>query len=307
MRAAGMKRAFTLVELITTIVIMAILSAGAYVSLAKLFSRSASSRAVSQLSLESRRICNQISALLRERIPATVIGYDSNTGDFASIYTLSTTYPVLEWIGGDFDEFRAGRYSGFIDLERCDRDSNMLYSPATEINATGRALLFSGTYDEGEVVYDSGEFNTSWGWHGNSARRIYALTAASTGTALYTDHTPDTVYEKYILTKSAYALARYPDIDSGATCIQDLNLSGALGAHTLFLFYDYRPWLGETFCADTGSGTKSGKVTVLTTEASGFEAGFSDGALRFSLTLERTVRSPGKDHNITVSKEKAVL
>ncbi len=302
-----MKRAFTMVELITTIVIMGILAGGAYVSLAKLFAKSARTKAISQLSLQSTLITNQIAGLLRERVPSTVIGYDPATDDFESIYTISTTYPVLEWISTDFDALCSGDVSGFVDLDKCDPDHNMLYSPATDINATGRAIIFAGAFDEGDIVYDSGEFNNSFGWHGNTHTKVFELNAtASSGNNLYMNEHPGVVYEKYTLVKSAFAVARYGKIDKDAACIADLHLSEEMGPRTLLLFYGYRPWQGKTFCADPNGSGQEGNVTILSTEASGFETNMVDGNLRFSLTLERTIRRPGKDLNVTVSKQKVV-
>lgn len=301
-----MRRGFTMVELITTIVIMGILAAGAYISLAKLFAKSARSKAVTELSLKSTLLSSQIAGLLRERIPSTVIGYDPANDTFASIYTLTGAYPVLEWISADFDSYRSGMYSGFIDLDKCDPENDMLYSPATEINTTNRALLFAGAFDEGDIVYDSATFNNAFGWHGNTADKIYELNATSTGNELYLQKHPDVVYEKYTLVKTAYALARYPDINTSAPCIQELHLDNTINNHTLFLFYDYRPWLGETFCADPNGADPEGNVTILSTEASGFEADFIDSNLRFSLTLERTIRRPGNDINVSISKQKVV-
>ncbi len=298
---------FTMVELIMTIVIMGILAGGAYVSLTKLFAKSARTKAISDLSLQSTLITSQITGLLRERVPSTVIGYDSANNSFESIYTLSQKYQILEWISTDFDAFRAGMYSGFVDLDKCDPNTKTLHSPATDINATGRALLFAGAFDEGDVVYNTAEFNASFGWHGNNADKIYPLDpTASSATTLALITKPDAIYEKYLLTHTAYAIARYPDIDATATCIQDLNLSKSIGEHTLFLFYDYAPWQGETFCADPNGSNQSGSVTILSNEAAGFEVDFINNSLIFTLTLERTVRKPGKDLNVTISKQKAV-
>ncbi len=302
-----MRRAFTMVELIMTIVIMGILAGGAYVSLAKLFAKSARTQAISQLSLESTIVASQITGLLRERVPASVIGYDPATGNFESVYTLSSTYPVLEWISTDFQGRKRGMFSGFADLDRCDRTQNLIYTPASDINATGRALIFAGAFDEGDVVYDAAEFNNSFGWHGKSADKVYELNATSSGENIYLTKKPDVVYEKYSLVDTAYAVARYGDIKADAACIDRLGLGSSIGEKRLFLFYNFHPWKGETFCADpNSSATPEGNVTVLSNDAVGFAADFIDGNLQFRLSLGRTVRKPGNDLNVTISKEKVV-
>ena len=301
-----MKRAFTMVELIMTIVIMGILAGGAYVSIAKLYAKSAKSKAISELSLQSTLISNQIANLLYERIPSTVIGYNKDKNTFESIYTISENYTILEWISTDYEAFRSGMYSGFIDLDKCNPDTSLLYSPGTDINATERAVIFAGAFDEGDVIYNESDFNASYGWHGNNAKKIFTLKNSSSGENLYLTTKPEIIYEKYDLVKTAYAIGRYPDINKTANCIQNMNLTDTISEHTLFLFYDYKPWEGETFCADPNGSKQRGKVTILSTEASGFEVDFVNGALQFNLTLTRIIRRPGKDFNLTISKQKVV-
>ncbi len=299
-----MRRAFTMVELIMTIVIMGILAGGAYISLAALYTKSAKSKAISELSFDSTLISSQISALLSHRVPSTVIGYDSNNSTFESIYNYSDKYTVFEWIGTDFDSYMAGDFSSFIDFSKSDRDANMLYSPNTkmqDVNST--ALIFAGAYDDGSVVYGD-DFNDSFGWHGNSHNLIFDINESSSDENITLIQKPSKIYEKYYLLKSAYAIARYEDIKQDATCIDDLNVT--LGDKTLFLFYDYYPWKGKTFCADN-SGDINGSVTILSNEVKGFEVDFVNGNLQFNLTLEREIRKKGKNLKIQISKNKVVF
>jgi len=290
MRRSG----FSMVELVTTIVLMGILSGGTYISLSKLYTKKSKAKAISELSLDSARISNQISALLAYRIPATVIGYDMSNGNFESIYSMSQQYGVLEWIGQDFENYRAKNYSGFIDFEACDANTNMLFSPDTNItNIPDASIIFAGSFDEGEVGYSS-DFNESFGWHNHNASQIFTINNASKDENITLDTKPNTIYEKYYLTSSAYAIARAEDVN--ATCRQSLETK----ENTLLLYYNYKPWLGETFCDD-------GNVTILTNEARGFEVDFIDGTLQFNLTLEREIKKPGKNLIIKISKEKVVF
>ncbi len=291
-----------------TIVIMGILAAGAYISVSKLFYKSSKTKAISDLSLESTLVSTQITGLLKNRVPSTVIGYDSTNANFESIYTITSSYPILEWIGVDYEGLKNGDYSGFIDFDKCDKNQNLIYSPSSDVNATSRALIFAGAFDEGSIVYDEADFNTSFGWHSNSANKIFDLNeTTSSGTDIYLLNKPEVIYEKYSLVKSAFAIARYNDIKSDASCINDLNLSNNIGERTLFLFYDFKPWKGESFCADPNSLSQSGKVTILSNETSGFEVDFINENLQFNLSLSRTIRKPGKDLNITISKQKVVF
>ena len=298
------RRGFTLVEIIIAIVIMGILAGGGYISVRKLYERAAVSRAISDLSFDSMRISTQIAALLQNRIPASVIGYDPAANRFESIYDMDHEYHVLEWIGTDWEAFKAGAYSGLVDMERSDRDTRTLYSPDTdigEIDLGTAALVFAGSFDEGGVLY-GGDFNDSFGWHGNTHNAVFTISAASHDTNITLDSVPQMIYEKYYLAKSAYAIARTPDIDTSAQCIQDLNLS--IGENTLFLFYNYRPWQGETFCADTNGANHEGNVTILSGESGGFEVEFVNGHLIFDLTLSRKIR--GTNRVVSISKQKGL-
>ncbi len=292
-----MRRAFSMVELIMTIVLMGILAGGAYISLAKLFTKKAKVQAISELSLDSARISNQISALLSYRIPASVIGYDMN-GSFESIYTMNQQYGVLEWIGQDFEDFRAKRYSGFVDFDACEKNSAMLISPDTNITAilsqdADTALLFAGSFDDADVGYRD-DFKEHFGWHGHQASHIFAIHPASKDENITLTTTPDTIYERYFLINSAFAIARAADVN--ASCRQSLETK----ENTLLLYYNYKPWKGETFCDDAN-------VTILSNEASGFEVDYINGNLQFNLTLSRQIRKSGKNLVVNISKEKVVF
>jgi prepilin-type N-terminal cleavage/methylation domain-containing protein len=290
------RAAFTMIELIMTIVIMGILAGGAYVSLAQLYTKSAKSKAISELSFDTTLISNQISALLSHRVPATVIGYDSNTSEFVSIYNIAKQYNIVEWIGTDFERYKAGTYSGFIDFEKSDKDKNMTFSPDTsDLNSS--SLIFAGSFDEGSVVYGS-DFNDSFGWHENNSSKIFEINSTSTGNKLGLTTQPSKIYEKYYILKSAYAIAKYDNNISSCASISNSNITAT--DKSLLFFYDYYPWKGETFCDDA-------KVTILSNEASGFEVDFVNGNLQFNLTLEREIRKKGKDLKVQISKQKVVF
>lgn len=292
-----MRRGFSMVELIMTIVIMGILAGGTYISLSKLYIKKAKLKAISQLSQDTSRISNQIATLLANRIPSTVIGYDMSDGSFESIYALSKQYGVLEWLSVDFENYRAKNYSGFIDFDACDKNSFMLYSPDTDIDAiltedNDTSLLFSGSFDEGELTY--GDFDNMYGWHGHSATHIFAINNTSSDTNITLTRKPDTIYESYYLSDTAFAIARAEDVN--ASCKTALDTKDS----TLLLYYNYKPWLGETFCADAN-------VTILSNEASAFEVNYIDGNLQFKLTLEREIIKSGKNLTVKISKEKVVF
>jgi hypothetical protein len=164
------------------------------------------------------------------------------------------------------------------------------------------ALVFAGSFDDGALYY-SNEFNSTFGWHGNNADKTLPFTIPVDGNITLQNPKPNEIFEKYYLVDSAYAVARGENINQSIQCITDLNVSNADINNTLFLFYDYKPWRGLTFCADK-SGLGEGSVTILSKNVSGFEAGVIDGTIYFNITMNKVIR--GSDNNVTISKQKAV-
>ncbi len=289
-----MRRGFSMIELIMTMIIMGILAGGAYISISKLYTKRAKAKAISELSLDSSRISEQIAALLSYRIPSSVIGYDMNDSSFESIYNLSKEYGVLEWISQDFENFKARKYSGFIDFDASDKNALMLDSPDTDIDAiltedADVGLLFAGAFDEG-ILGDKDSF----GWHGHNATKIFTLDSASSDTNITLSRKPDTIYERYFLADGAFAIARAADVN--ASCRGSIDTVD----DSLLLYYNYKPWKGENFCDDAN-------VTILSDEVSGFTVDFIDGNLQFNLTLARKIRKPGEDLSVKISKTKVVF
>jgi hypothetical protein len=115
---------------------------------------------------------------------------------------------------------------------------------------------------------------------------------------------PDFLYEKYFIVDSAYGVARGADIDQSASCIDNLNIKTKDLNNTLLLFYDYRPWKGETFCADKQGSSQSGKVSILMKHVDGFRFEELDYTLRISLDINESIRGAKPIH---LSKMKVVF
>jgi hypothetical protein len=254
---------------------------------------------------------DQISQLLYNRVPGTVIGYTPGNA-CEPIGDLTESRPVLEWIGMAEPDLIARRYDGFIDVESNDtnKSARTLKMLGIENVMAGRDLVFAGALEEGEER--TAACSDAYGWHGNKPNASYTIstidaniTTLDSGSANDND-LPEIVYEKYYLTDSAYAVTRSENVDLSAACI-DQNLSGLLSSDdndTLLLFYGYRPWAGETFCADVTGNQKKGSVTILTQNAAGFEAEAINGVIRLKLDLEKKVRGSTAVH---ITKQKAVF
>ncbi len=321
-----MRRAFTMVEIIVVIVIMGILSMGTLISIKHLYIRAAKTKTINDFSLNSQIALNQISSLLYDRVPSSTIGYDLNSSNFQSIYDINSSFTVLEWIGIASEAYNKRDYSGFTDMDRSDRDDKIIASfsvkegdlNTTEYRKFGisytysnpnisdkniTALIFTGAFDTGSI---SSDFNNSFGWHGHGHNITYDIIKIKDNNITLSQR-PDEIYEKYYLVDSAYGVARGEDIDINSTCIESLNISDDDIRNTLFLFYNYRPWKRETFCADLvdTNGTREGNVTILSQNVTAFKAGLINDSLYFSLTLSRKIR--GSDNNVTISKQKVIF
>lgn len=325
-----MKKAFTLIEMIVVIVVAGILSAGTFIALKEIYLRAAKSKAISELSQTSQLVSSEVASLLYDRVPSSVIGYDTATNEYRSIYDINKTYNVLEWISLAKESFLHRDYSGFVDMNASNPLTNTLVSPDTNISSISDtekkkfdttqniydndlvALIFAGSFDSGSLALNS-DFDNSFGWHGGDAKLIYKISSSSINNLIRLKSHPSEIYEKYYLVDSAYALARGADLNE--SLVQSgcgLDLSGIKESDfnsTMFLFYDYRPWKKETFCADpniTGSETREGNVTVLSSEVEGFRVDIVNNNLQFNLTFKRVISSD-KKYSVTISKQKVIF
>ncbi|AFV98425.1 MULTISPECIES: type II secretion system protein [unclassified Sulfuricurvum] len=293
-----MKRpGYTLIEIIITVAITGILSVGMFKAFEAITLRSEKAKILTTLSIDSQSALDQISILLYNRSPMSVNGYTLGDPTRTPIAT-ATDKKIIEWLGLASESYLAGDYSGFVDMNRSDYATATLYSPQTTKTAIENtqiakwgsfnwannniALVFSGTFDEG-----------------NSA--VHSISMTTDNAIIFSGIAPTTIYEKYNLVDSAYAVARGEDIDQSATsCINSLGIKDI--NNTLFLFYDYRPWKGETFCADIPNGT--GQVSILATNVNAFRAQMINSTIRLSIDTNRTVRG---GNPVRLSKQKVVF
>jgi len=315
------KRSFTLIEMIFVMVILAFIAIGSFNLISKLYKRNYIAKTASNFSYLSEQVTDQLSIYLYDRIPLSVIGYNQPNKDFKYIgdITSSDNYPIMEWIGR-FNEIKVGtNFSGFADLyasskpvlKALDFNSSFItnildskYNTNDDFNDS-TAIIFAGSFDSGsEETLD--DYNDSFGWHGNQHKYVFTISDYNqTGNDcnLTLDDTDGKkIYAKFALVDSAYALALGEDINKSSDCIQNLNIESSKINNTLFLFYDYRPWKGDTFCADN-NGTPEGNVTVLAQNVGGFHFKEVNSHLEMLFTF---FKSRG-DINISISKQKVVF
>ncbi len=295
-----MRRAFTLIEMIVVIVIASVLSLGSFKAMQALFMRSAKVKALSDLTLHSQIVLDQLNSMLYNRIPNSVIGYTPND-TCEPITDLSEPRPVLEWLGTMDDALLQRRYDGFIDLGDSNHSSATLFAPAIDatLNNTNINLIFSGSLDDGSDESYSA-CSGAFGWHGNHSRLSYDISIGNNIITITDSIQPQFIYEKYYLSNTAYAVARGADLPNLANCGYDTSALSDVNT-TLFLFYNYRPFKGETFCADGGVGN----IAVLAEDVSAFRAQYVNDAIILSIDMNRSIR--GSQSAVHVSKQKAVF
>ncbi len=312
------KNGFTMIELIIVIVISAILSLGVMVGVKKIYLKSLRVKQMSRLSLDSQIIADKIANLLFDRIPSTALGYNPKNNSYKSIYQILDTdkMSIFEW-EVEATELKNSRiYSGFVDFENSDSSTNMLFSPDTNgtiLNSIKNniALIFAGAYDMGDEV--SMNFNTLFGWHNSTSTKLYTIANAIDENITLNEH-PNRIFEKYYLIDSAYAIARGEDLNQSDFITNCGNLGFNLTdikhfENAFFLFFDYRPWRGETFCADPNSGTNgtpAGKVMLLSQNVTGFNLLTTpSNELKFNITMQGDTK--GSEFNVTISKQKIIF
>lgn len=282
------RRGYTLIEIIITIAITAILSIGMFKAFEAITVRSEKAKLLSTLSMDSQSALDQIGALLYNRAPYFTKGCDIN-GNCEGLEETNYTKKILTWYGLASEGYLKGDYSGFIDMNASNSTTHTLRSPNTDLTALiltekdkwndstfsldDLVLVFSGSFDAGEDEYN------------------YTISGSvGEDITLGNYRSPMKIYEKYVIADSAYAVARKEDILS---CPK----TDTFDANTLLLFYDFRPWRGEKFC--------DGQVAVLATDVNAFKAISLNGTIRLSLDLNHSVR--GSSTPVHISKQKVVF
>ena len=287
------RKAFTLIEMIFVIVILSLIITGGLIIASKIYKRNLIASKALALSFDTQLVIDKLGNRLYYRIPLSAIGYNPKTHDFKYLGDIEgdENYTVFEWISESFDIQNGLNFSGFADLYASKKPIlKAIDFNASDINETLQnkfnrnddfknfvGIIFAGSFDRGDEA-SVDDYNNSFGWHGHDAKYVYIIsdynqsgndTNLSLKEANGSDITNARIYEKFYLVDSAYAIARGEDINQSANCIVNLNIPSNEINDTLFLFYNYRPWKGETFCADN-NGSASGDVEVLSKNIRGF-------------------------------------
>ena len=312
------KRAFTLMEVITTITILSLVSLAVLMSVDKIYKSYERSKTLTTLNLQKELLSSQIEALLSSRVPASLITYDPKNLKFASIFS-NKSYPIFEWISFEKEALDEGDYSSFLDMKRCDISSLSLFSPDTNLTKVNErvkerfsksgdlfskdeiVLIFSGPFDDGGSPFDK-DFKNFYGWHQSKEKKIIKIKNSSQTERFFIKNKPFEIFEKFYLCSSAYAIALAKDIDKNEECIKKLPVK--IKESDLLLFYDYRPWKKESFCADPNSSSKAGKVTILSRNIKDFKIKTKYESILFEATLFKKLKTK---HQISLFTQKVIF
>ena len=273
-----MRNAFTLVELIITMVILSVVSYMASGVIANTYISYNQTNSMHKANLKVEIAITQITNRLEYAIDGTLIKRKSDTDD--SIFSIDEApldYTVLEWIGWDKDGFNANTNKSGPDGNTSTTDSdntsawsgfcNIKTSTSTVIDTPGSdldlaediivrlsnakinhvALFFPGNFDYNNIGYK----NTTGGKSGvgliksHNSNQIELLTPISR------------ITEHYKLSWSAYAVV-------------PINYNSTEKTFDLVLRYNFRPWDDEYYNSSSVSSNQkllAKNVTVFKTYA----------------------------------------
>jgi len=248
------RKAFTMIELIFVIVIMGIIGKFGVEFVARAYESFIYSKINNDLQAKSASAVEFISKRLEHRIKASTISRNTTAGTFNYVNDVGLSDPdatVLEWIATDIDGFRGTTqpsWSAIIDLTATT--SNRIISTSTELNTTNAQIsILSNTVADinDSAIYFIGSYLTAnpWGYHGAIVDQNQTLHPIQSGgnineiwpKAGTSDFSNKEVFEYYKLAWTAYAVE-----------LGDYNDTTNIG--NLYLYYNYRPWNGETYDND---------------------------------------------------------
>ncbi len=298
-----MKRAFTIIELIFTMVILGIVASIASGLIAKTYMGYNRANAINRANMQVELAITQIANRLDYAIGGTVVKRKSATlNEISAIDTAPEDYTVLEWIGWDKDGFNASRdvntshkpgWSGFCNINK---------SKVKEIVTPGSDLSFANTViknlsdksaklassSKTVAIFFPGNYDyTNVGYNANKSG-IKTIKSTTTTPSLKLSSNIKRITEHYKLAWSAYAVV-------------PVNINPTNNTFDLQLRYNFRPWNGEYYnnVDDTNSSILAKNITVFKTYA-------TQNRVHIKLCAKERI---GLDTNSTISvcKEKVVF
>ena len=301
------RSAFTMIELIFVIVVMAILAKFGVEFLSQIYNSFILTKINNNLQTKSETAVEQIASRLQYRIKSSVIGRNPATGAFQSPAEINSSvasqYSVLEWVGVAQESFRGTTkplWSGIIDID-ASQASGASILVSLETNTTGINSIIANlrptgsttTLNDAALYFIGSDSNikTGYGWNGTAITTQNEAMHPIHTNAILNEFVADSnlsgvdVYEYYQLSWTAYAVG-----------ITDYNASTNTG--TLKLWYDYQPWEGETY-------DHNGTSVTLMENVSTFQYNVVGSLLKIQVCTKSTLDATGEG-KYSVCKEKTV-
>ncbi|WP_428738121.1 type II secretion system protein [Sulfurimonas sp.] len=259
-----LRYAFTMLELIFVIVVIGILAHFGVELLSNTYQNFIFTKVNNDLQSRSGSAVEFIAKRLENRITGSVSAVNAAGGRTYLLGGVAPNVPTFEWIATDIDGFRGTNqplWSGVIDLQ--NSNANLLVSPGSSFaTLTNRIsdLSNGGTNLNSAALYfiDSPlAANNPWGFAGAIGDQNSNIHPINMVGGSNTQLVPSVgsfanveVSEYYKLVWTAYAVA-----------LENYNAGTNMGE--LAFYYDYQPWLGETYL-------QNGTRTVLARNVSTF-------------------------------------
>ncbi|ERJ22211.1 hypothetical protein UNSW1_503 [Campylobacter concisus UNSW1] len=335
------KKAFTLLELIIVITVLGIIALMSFNTLMNLYQNYFQSKTVNDIETQSEIALEQISSLLSHRIKQSVIARKQN-GDYLALndsgVNLSNDFEILEFIPAAYELFNGvgeykgtdasgndiveeGLYSGYVDLANSSV-ANGLKSPGSKFNdafknsvkdltckkdnddndniTSNDRCIDANNENSGLVAIFSGilyKVSSSFGYQDafhESDLDIAKVGIKSIDTLKISSDfaTHKKISEQYKLAYTAIAIA------PGNQSTQDEKD----GVFDLKIYYNYRPWLNESFKNFGGSPPKdiTAESATLAKRVTRFVFTEKNGVIALKLCVK------AEKSEITICKSKAV-
>jgi len=302
-----MRRAFTLIELVLTMVILSIVAYIATGLIAKTYLSYNRVNTLHKANIKVELTLNNIANRLSNAIIGTIVKRKSVTdSSIESIDAAPNEYEVLEWVGNDIDGFEAQAqknnigsatklqpaWSGFCNIKASSQ--TQIFTPGSDLAfeniiirnlSEGKvvalkniAIFFPGNYNYRNIGY----LNTGGGLSGVGIISGYSV--ANPNNPYFTLKYPlPRITEHYKLAWSAYAVVP-------TNC-------GANGCN-LELRYNFRPWNGEYY------NSRTTKKSLLATNVTVFKTYARENRVHIKLCVKENI---GVNATTSICKEKVVF
>ncbi len=298
-----MKRAFTLIELILTIVILSVVTYFSSDLIAKTYLNYNRVNSLQRANLRVEIALNSIVNRLENAIDGTIVKRkDVNNTNLISIIVAPDDYEVLEWIGNDIDGFEAHKnldgtsnttmiqpaWSGFCNI--LESDPYTIVTPGSNLEFEEEIItrLSDGnvTFEDGFALFFPGNYDyTNVGYQGTNPTGVSLVTGKDTSLPAFKLSSPvSRITEHYKLAWTAYA-------------VLPVNCNGE-GVCDLELRYNFRPWKNEDY--DSPHISRA----LLAKNVSVFKTYATENRVHIKLCVQERL---GANSRTSICKEKVVF